>query len=100
MSKDAVIINSLSDEQWPTYGHLNPVLLALFADPEAVDSQGSFTMLCGVSVKQLDLSKELQRTNLSDPQLLVLCALRKVAPFICNKYFADACMYYIKYKIT
>jgi len=100
MSKYAAIINSLSDEQWPTYGHLNPVLLALFADPEAVDSQGSFTMLCGVSVKQLDLSKELQRTNLSDPQLLVLCALPKVAPFICNKYFADACMYYIKYKIT
>jgi len=51
MSKDAVIINSLSDEQWPTYGHLNPVLLALFADPEAVNSLGSFTILCGVSVK-------------------------------------------------
>ena len=51
MSKYAAIINSLLDEQWPTYGHLNPVLLALFADPEAVNSLGSFTILCGVSVK-------------------------------------------------
>ena len=65
------------------------MLLAFFADPEAVDSQGSCTILCGVSVKELDLSKELQRTNLTDPQFLVLCALRKVAPFICNKHFAD-----------
>jgi len=89
MSKDAVIVNSLSDEQWPTYGHFNPVLVALFADPEAVDSLGSFTILFGVSVRQLDLSMELQRTNLTDPQLLVLCALRKVVPFICNKHFAD-----------
>jgi len=89
LSKDAVIVNSLSDEQWPTYGHFNPVLVALFADPEAVDSLGSFTILCGVSVRQLDLSMELQRTNLTDPQLLVLCALRKVVPFICNKHFAD-----------
>jgi len=89
MSKDVVIINSLSHERWPTYGHLYPVLLALFADPDVVDSQGSFTILCGVSVKQLNLFKELQRTDLTDPQLLVLCAMRKVAPFICNEHFAD-----------
>jgi len=65
------------------------VLLTLFADPGTVDSLGWFTILCGVSVKQLDLSKELQRTNLTDPQLLVLCTLRKVVSFICNKHFAD-----------
>ena len=90
MSKDAAIVNSLSDEQWPTYVHLNPVLLTLFADPEAVNSQGSFTILCRVSVKQLNLSKEFQRTNLTDPQLLVVCALRTVALFIYNKHFADS----------
>jgi len=88
MSKDDAIINSLSDEQWPTYGHLNPVL-ALSADSEAVDSQGSFTILCGVRVKKLDLSKELKRTNLTDPQLLVFCHFEKSRCSFSNKHFAD-----------
>ena len=76
-------------QHWPTYGHLNEVLLALLLDKHAVDSRGTFCFLLGVGVKQLDLVKALQSATLTPAQTLVLCALRHIAPIIGNVHFAD-----------
>ena len=74
---------------WSKYGNLNDVLLALLLDKHAVDSKGSFCFLLGVGVIQLDLTKALQSATLTPAQVLVLCALRHIAPVIGNDHFAD-----------
>ena len=76
-------------QYWPTYGHLNDVLLALLLDKHAVDSRGTFCFLLRVGVKQLDLVKALQCATLTPAQTLVLCALRHIAPIVGNVHFAD-----------
>ena len=82
---------------WPKYGHLNDVSLALLLDKHAVDSMGSFCFLLGVGVKQLDLTKALQSDTLTPAQVLVLCALRHIAPFISNDHFANCSKPYRSY---